>query len=280
MRQILKRCIFTKRAKAFPPLVRERGKKIILIRREPALNESRGEEFLACIKRNGITAGKFIFQISLSTFYFLICSEAAFSQTPSNPSPLRAVVNSDRDGAIQPDEGLTLREAIEVINGTLPLDRLSTAERNNVLPGGSADGRSRIEFNLPPGNTTIELTTPLPPLAVPVVVDGTTQPGYGQESAAGQEPASPSVPESAPAPVPVYPPAPVRGLSYTKQQVSGASSCVPVRPPVPPVPPPEPPAPPPPPVRGLSFLKQQGSVGAGEQGSRGAREVLSVVDNS
>lgn len=103
----------------------------------------------------------------------LVLSDGARAATV----PLRVVVNSNQDGSVQADEGLTLREAIEVVNGTLPLEQLSEVERSQISPLQSSSS-SRIEFNLPPTSTTIRLTEMLPPLSVPVVVDGTTQPGY------------------------------------------------------------------------------------------------------
>lgn len=91
---------------------------------------------------------------------------------------LRVVVNSDRDGAVQPDDTLTLREAIAVVNGTLSLEDLSVAESKQVELL-SAESPSRLEFNLPPQQTTIRLNSVLPPLVSPgLVVDGATQPGY------------------------------------------------------------------------------------------------------
>ena len=95
--------------------------------------------------------------------------------------PVRIIVNSDRDGAIVPDNFLTLREAIEIVNGTLPQNKLSTAEKELVkLLETQATGR--IEFNLPPKQTTIRLVSILPPLTRPVVLDGTSQPGYTTKS--------------------------------------------------------------------------------------------------
>jgi hypothetical protein len=91
---------------------------------------------------------------------------------------LQVVVNSDRDGAVQADNALTLREAIHIVNGTLPLDRLSDREKTQVK-SLSSNASSRIVFNLPPQQTTIRLSDILPPLATPgLVIDGTTQPGY------------------------------------------------------------------------------------------------------
>ena len=90
----------------------------------------------------------------------------------------RVVVNSNQDGIVQPDENLTLREAIEIVNGTLPINQLNEVEKSQVSPL-SQDTPSQINFNLPPSKTTIRLVELLPPLASPgLVVDGTTQSGY------------------------------------------------------------------------------------------------------
>lgn len=107
------------------------------------------------------------------------------------PPVLRVLVNSNRDGDVQPDENLTLREAIELVNGTLPVDRLSSDERSQVkaLVNGTA---SQIEFNLPNDESIIELQTQLPDLIAPgLVIDGTTQPGYDATKSATAEIAIP-----------------------------------------------------------------------------------------
>ncbi len=101
--------------------------------------------------------------------------------TPEIKQPslhLQVTVNSNQDGALQADNALTLREAIAIVNGTLPLDKLSDREKSQVsfLRPNAA---SQIIFNLPPQQTTIRLSAILPPLASPgLIVDGTTQPGY------------------------------------------------------------------------------------------------------
>jgi outer membrane protein OmpA-like peptidoglycan-associated protein len=125
----------------------------------------------------------------LLPFSFCFIPSGAVSQTPVTPTPaLRVVVNSNQD-SIQPDDGLTLREAIEVVNGTLSPDKLSAPERAQVQPGS---GGSRIEFNLPTGSTTIQLQSVLPDLASPgLVIDGTTQPGYDATKSATAEIAIP-----------------------------------------------------------------------------------------
>nr|WP_290224436.1 OmpA family protein [Trichocoleus desertorum] len=110
----------------------------------------------------------------------------ATNQTPPAP-PMQVVVNSNQDGPIQSDAALTLREAIALTSGTLERDRLSTEEQAQVTPL-SADASSRIEFSLPAEQTTIRLTSVLPPLDSPgLVLDGTTQPGYDAEKSATAE---------------------------------------------------------------------------------------------
>ncbi|MEM7553216.1 MAG: OmpA family protein [Cyanobacteria bacterium P01_A01_bin.84] len=99
--------------------------------------------------------------------------------TQSSPiSSSIVIVNSNQDGEIQADAELTLREAIEIVNGKLPVEQLSTSEQALIKPTENTGG-SRIEFNLPPNNTTIQLQEQLPDLAAPgLTIDGTTQTGY------------------------------------------------------------------------------------------------------
>jgi Right handed beta helix region len=128
---------------------------------------------------------------------------------------LTITVNSDRDGSIQPDDTLTLREAISLANGTLSPEQLSAAER--VLVTESKDV-SRIEFNLLPGQTTIVLFEELPPLAREgLILDGTTQPGYDP---------TPLAPTNLPIPMPIVAIAPsaeteiLRGLTIVADNVT------------------------------------------------------------
>jgi outer membrane protein OmpA-like peptidoglycan-associated protein len=113
------------------------------------------------------------------------------SQQPAPTTPaLRVIVNSNQDGNIQPDNQLTLREAIELVNGTLKVEQLSPAEKAFVQP--ATGGGSRIEFNLPNGASTIQLQRILPDLASPgLTIDGTTQPGYDATKSATAEIAIP-----------------------------------------------------------------------------------------
>ncbi|WP_445223243.1 OmpA family protein [Calothrix sp. NIES-2100] len=133
--------------------------------------------------------------------FCLLGSEVAVSQTlPAAPVSLRVVVNSNQDGNVQPDEQITLREAIELVNGTLTVAQLSSAEKALVQP--LTGGGSRIEFSLPANATTILLQTQLPDLASPgLVIDGATQPGYDAATSATAEIAIP-IPVVAIAPAP------------------------------------------------------------------------------
>lgn len=115
----------------------------------------------------------------------------AIAQTPTG---LEITVNSPQDGPPTPDEGLTLREAIAIANGTLPLEALSLTEQAQITSGS---GSSRIQFDLPAEATTIYLTSVLPPLVADgLTIDGTTQAGYGT-------------------PMPVFPAAPTPAVSLT-----------------------------------------------------------------
>ncbi|XGW00149.1 MAG: OmpA family protein [Leptolyngbya sp. BL-A-14] len=139
--------------------------------------------------------------ITLSTVLLALSTGAVFAQTPPALPSVKVTVTSNQDG-IQADEGLTLREAIAIVNGTLPLDKLSPTEQAQVqtLTG---DASSQIAFKLPEGQTTIRLTDVLPALQRPgLVVDGTTQPGYQAEKSAINE---------LPMPVPVVAIAPTEG---------------------------------------------------------------------
>ncbi|NER51209.1 MAG: right-handed parallel beta-helix repeat-containing protein [Symploca sp. SIO1A3] len=128
-------------------------------------------------------------QLTLALLSILALPAVAAAEPSSRIEPLTnvdIVVNSNAD-TLASDEVLTLREAIAIVNGTLPLQQLSEAERRQVrvrkgsLPETSSFlGGSSIEFDLPPQQTTIELTKPLSILASPgLLIDGTSQAGYG-----------------------------------------------------------------------------------------------------
>ena len=96
----------------------------------------------------------------------------------------KVVVNSDRD-TINPDGELTLREAISLVNNTLPYTELSPAEQQQVEE--IANNSSRIEFDLP-APAKIKLQNILPPLVSPgLVIDGTTHPNYDPNETATVE---------------------------------------------------------------------------------------------
>ena len=137
-----------------------------------------------------------------------------WAQISAEFAALQITVNSAEDGFVQPDNMLTLREAIEIINGTLPLSALSAAEQQLVSRGSST---STIQFDLPPGRTAIELLSVLPAIAQPsVVIDGTTQRGYSDLSA--------TVEINIPAPVVTLRPAPdsevFRGLTIAADNIT------------------------------------------------------------
>lgn len=127
------------------------------------------------------------FSISTSALLVITSGGSALSLAQSAITPLRVVVNSNQDGVIKADDGLTLREAIALVNGTISQDQLSPAEKAQISPAN----KSEIAFNLPAEQTTIRLTQALPPLSVPVLVDGTTQQGYDATKSATAEIAIP-----------------------------------------------------------------------------------------
>ncbi|ALF54705.1 cell envelope biogenesis protein OmpA [Nostoc piscinale CENA21] len=120
-------------------------------------------------------------------FLLLILPQIAIAQT--SPTSLQVTVNTNQDGQIQPDDKLTLREAIALVNGNLSVEKLSNQEKAQVQP---SNNNARIEFNLPPNQTTIQLQQELPPLNTPgLIVDGTSQPSYDASRSATAEIAIP-----------------------------------------------------------------------------------------
>ena len=113
----------------------------------------------------------------------------AVAQSAGAETFVQVTVNSAADGPARPDEQLTLREAIELTNGTLSLSALSDAEQRQVVTGGVA---SKIGFDLPENAVTIELESVLPAIAQPgLTLDGTTQSGYDPNQSATAEIAIP-----------------------------------------------------------------------------------------
>ena len=131
---------------------------------------------------NPTNRNKFVLLLLSSTWCLTSLPHTAIAQT-STPG-IRVIVNSNSDGVIKPDNKITLREAIALVNGTLSLDQLSSAERVQV----SQSSTPKIEFDLPPEQTQIGLKDVLPPLVSNgLIVDGTTQPGYDQNKSATAE---------------------------------------------------------------------------------------------
>ena len=103
-------------------------------------------------------------------------SQAQFP-IPNSQFPILILVNSNEDGPVQADSQLTLREAIEIANGTLPLEELSEAEKANISLTDNPPGETTIAFDLDPEQTEIKLVELLPAIAKPgLTIDGTTQP--------------------------------------------------------------------------------------------------------
>jgi outer membrane protein OmpA-like peptidoglycan-associated protein len=97
----------------------------------------------------------------------------------------KLIVNSNSDNTQPQNGGLTLREAIEIINGKLTIDRLAASQRAQVQELGN-NQTSRIEFALPAGQTKIALTRELPAISVPrVEIDGSTQAGFSPVTKTG-----------------------------------------------------------------------------------------------
>ncbi len=152
----------------------------------------------------------------LHTSSFILFLIVLFPSLASAQTATRVVVNGNQDGAIQPDDALTLREAIAFVNGQLNLEQLSAAEQGQIQPLSS--GSPLIAFDLPAGQTIIQLQEILPPLETPgLVIDGTTQPGYDATQSATAE-------IEIPIPVVEITPAPgidiLRGLTITADNVT------------------------------------------------------------
>ena len=150
--------------------------------------------------------------LALSPSLSLVALAAQAQDSTQPPTGFDITVNSAADGAPIADDALTLREAIAIANGTLPVTALSALEQAQVTPAAE----SRIAFDLPADDTTILLTGLLPPLvANGLTIDGTTQPGYGE--------ALPYLPEI-PRPVVSLTPAPgsevFRGLTVAGDNIT------------------------------------------------------------
>lgn len=94
-------------------------------------------------------------------------------------------VNTIADDAT-PDGTLSLREAIEVANGTLALNALSAQEQAQV--SGALSVPNTIAFNIPgAGVQSILVGTPLPAISNGLIVDGYTQPGASPNTLANAD---------------------------------------------------------------------------------------------
>jgi outer membrane protein OmpA-like peptidoglycan-associated protein len=128
------------------------------------------------------------YYLATQTILLLLC--LLLPATAQTQNPLKITINSNKD-EIKPDENLTLREAIALTNNTLTIDKLTPSEKSQTQPTST---NSRIEFNLPPEQTTIQLTEILPALTSPgTIIDGTTQPGYNTTQPANPLPAPPVI---------------------------------------------------------------------------------------
>ncbi|HEV3165886.1 MAG TPA: CSLREA domain-containing protein, partial [Isosphaeraceae bacterium] len=84
-------------------------------------------------------------------------------------------VNTTADD-VTPDATLSLREAIEVANGTLAVGSLSALEQAQV--SGALSNPNTIDFQIPgAGVHSIALATALPAITSPVIINGYSQPG-------------------------------------------------------------------------------------------------------
>lgn len=131
---------------------------------------------------------KLLLQVLLTPL--IISGAISFQKQTATAQPglqsYQVLVNSDRDGEIEPNQELTLREAISLVNNTLSWQELSPAEQAQVTEVNQPNA-SRIEFDLP-APVKIELLKTLPPLISPgLVIDGTTHPDYDSNHTATRE---------------------------------------------------------------------------------------------
>ena len=112
------------------------------------------------------------FKIPLTIAFSIGFTLPTIATTPAIPL-YQITVNSNQD-IVQPDDRLTLREAIEITNGSLNYTQLSDLEKAQIKLSSSPI----IQFNLPANQTVILLGRSLPDVVKRVTIDGTTQPGY------------------------------------------------------------------------------------------------------
>ncbi|MEL7331158.1 MAG: right-handed parallel beta-helix repeat-containing protein, partial [Cyanobacteria bacterium J06560_2] len=137
------------------------------------------------LKKNLKNTGRRQLLAACAVLSAVLLPTISWAQAVSPSSFVEVTVNSAADGPVQPDEVITLREAIEITNGTLPVAALSAAEQQLV---NSVNAASTIVFELPEEKTTIELKSVLPAIAQPnLTIDGTTQPDYDPTRSATAE---------------------------------------------------------------------------------------------
>ncbi len=117
-------------------------------------------------------------QSALSLSLLLSGSYSALPARANAVEPMRVVVNSNQDTTAR-DNVITLREAIDLINGNLKLTDLTETERRQVSRPVMSNEQyqnlpvSRIEFQLPTDQTTIRLQQLLPAIVKSgVVING------------------------------------------------------------------------------------------------------------
>ncbi len=117
---------------------------------------------------------------SLLSWSLTVAAIATAASARPSIEALRVVVNSNQD-TVAADDMITLREAIALVNGQRRREDLTPKEQKQVTrPIIAAEtykdqSRSLIEFDLPKGQTLIQLTQVLPPL----LKDGLTIRGMG-----------------------------------------------------------------------------------------------------
>lgn len=144
---------------------------------------------------DGVVTGPLKFSLALSNpVNVVLGSPAATSvsvintDTPGggqSPFSLTITVNTTSDENDPADGTISLREAIELSNGTLPFSALSPAEQAlvAVTPVPPATGSSppvpnTINFDIPgSGVQTIQVGSPLPAITAPALIHGYSQPG-------------------------------------------------------------------------------------------------------
>ncbi len=96
-------------------------------------------------------------------------------------APGTSAITASRAGVTSPAETLTVIAPSFVVNTNADEFGFSdgtTSLREAITFATAHPGPSTITFALPAGSTTIHLLSPLPAITNPLVIDGTTQPGF------------------------------------------------------------------------------------------------------